>query len=259
MGVAHIDDGTPDPQCEEFLNKIRAWIAARPDSVTAKVALADALTDYAWKARGSGWANTVSQNADQLFEDRLRQAQQVLDEAKYLPQKCPEWWDVQQTVALGLGMDKNAYLQMVNEGIASEPTYMDIYTNAILFLQPRWYGEAGDSENFIQTQADRRGGVEGDILYARCVWNLDLLRLDPNLFEAHPPLSWPRIAKGFDLLLSRYPTSLSVKSEYARLAAQKGDRATAKNLFSQIALNMDRRVWLGDKKDFLSFRSWALQ
>ena len=150
-GVSYIPDGTPDSECEDFLNKIRAWIAARPYSVTARIALADALTNYAWKARGTGWANTVSSEANFLFEDRLRQAQQVLDEAKTLPQKCPEWWEAEQTVALGLGMDKNAYLAMVNQAIAFEPTFMSFYSNAVYFLQPRWYGDPGDSENFIET------------------------------------------------------------------------------------------------------------
>jgi len=42
------------------------------------------LTDYAWKARGGGGADTVSDNAAQLFEARLRQAAAGLQDAKAL-------------------------------------------------------------------------------------------------------------------------------------------------------------------------------
>src|SRR2546423_551498 len=60
LGVADIDYSLPDAQCIEFLNKIRAWISAKPNSATAHIALAHALIDYAWKARGIGWGDSVS-------------------------------------------------------------------------------------------------------------------------------------------------------------------------------------------------------
>ncbi len=259
LGVADIDYKTPDADCVAFLNKIRAWVAAKPDSVTARIALAHALTDYAWKARGTGWADSVTQEGDKAFNDRLLEAQKVLDEAKKLPQKCPHWYATEQVVALGLGMDKQAYMDLVNEAIAFEPTYMDCYSNAVLFLQPRWYGDEGDSEKFITDHADKIGGVDGDIFYARNVWLLDLRRLDGNVLKAHPQLSWDRITKGFDALLKKYPDSLSVKSEYAHLAVRAEDKTRAKALFQQIGQNMDERVWFDEKENFEHCRKWALE
>ena len=48
---------------EEWLRHIailREWREANPASITAIVGLADALDSYGWKARGSGYAGTVS-------------------------------------------------------------------------------------------------------------------------------------------------------------------------------------------------------
>jgi hypothetical protein len=259
LGVADIEYSLPDSQCVDFLNKIRAWVAAKPNSATARIALAHALTDYAWKARGIGWSDSVSEGGANLMTERLAEAQKVLEEAKKLQTKCPGWWDTAQTVALGQGWDKKAYFDVFGEAIKFEPSYIDFYSNAVLYLQPRWSGEEGESEKFIEEHANRRSAVEADVFYARMIWLLDLRRLDKNLFDAHPRLSWPRTITGFDELLRRYPDSLSVKSEYVRLCFKTQDKKRAKPLFQQIGLNMDMRVWLDAVESFKVYRKWALE
>src|SRR6266404_521798 len=42
-------------QWETQLTAIREWIKVKPESITARVALADTLVSYAWEARGSGY------------------------------------------------------------------------------------------------------------------------------------------------------------------------------------------------------------
>src|SRR5438045_5757510 len=51
----------PDGEWDKRLTAFRQWIQTRPESITARVALADALTSYGWKARGSDEAYTVTQ------------------------------------------------------------------------------------------------------------------------------------------------------------------------------------------------------
>ncbi len=259
LGVADIDYSLPDAQCIEFLNKIRAWISAKPNSATAHIALAHALIDYAWKARGIGWGDSVSSEGGTLMEERLAEAQKALEEARKLPTKCPEWWATAQSVALGQSWDKKRYFALFDEATKLEPDYIDFYSNTVLYLQPRWHGEEGESEKFIEDHANDRNGVDADIFYARMVWSLDSRRLDKNLFDAHPALSWARTASGFDQLLKRYPDSLSVKSEYARLCFKAHDKKRASPLYQQIGLNMDVRVWFDDVASFRVYRKWALE
>src|SRR4030081_2540551 len=85
------------------LKELGKWTLAKPKSITARVALAEALIGYAWYARGNGLADTVSNSGWKLFDDRVAEAKQILESAWKLPVKCPEWYAVMQTVALAQG------------------------------------------------------------------------------------------------------------------------------------------------------------
>ncbi|HYX48316.1 MAG TPA: hypothetical protein VE843_01135, partial [Ktedonobacteraceae bacterium] len=46
---------------EKLITALRHWTKENPKSITARVALAEVYMDYAWVARGSGYANTISE------------------------------------------------------------------------------------------------------------------------------------------------------------------------------------------------------
>ena len=75
------------------------WDTAKPRSITAHVAHADFLNEYAWHARGSGFANTVTKEGWRLFSERLAKAKELLDKSADFEPKCPVWWRVRMTVA----------------------------------------------------------------------------------------------------------------------------------------------------------------
>jgi len=54
------DKQSTDPDWQSQFAVLKKWIAARPDSAAAHIALAEAYVNYAWRARGDGYANTVS-------------------------------------------------------------------------------------------------------------------------------------------------------------------------------------------------------
>ena len=66
----------------QFIQSIENWVKQNPESVTAKIALALAYRGYAWKARGGGWATTVTPQGDRLVQERLALAGQILNKAK---------------------------------------------------------------------------------------------------------------------------------------------------------------------------------
>lgn len=257
-GLSTIDDETPEAECQAELEKLKAWGKAKPESVTARIALADALSDYAWKARGTDWAANVPEQGFRLMQERLIDAWVALEEAKRLPTRCPHWWEVAQHVALGQGWNHEAYFALLEEAFSFEPAYLDYYSNAILYLQPRWQGQEGEAAKFIQDQADLRPGIDGDIMYARMIWSLDLRRLDQNVYLTDPNLSWSRTVRGFEELRRRYPHSLTVQSEYARLAYKARDKDRAVPLYREIGLRMDVRVWFDDYDVFRACRKWAV-
>ena len=86
-----------------LLQRLHRWVKARPESITAPVALALAYLDYAHDARGSGYANTVSESGWKLFQERTAEARRILKEAWRLPSKCPEWYVAMQMVSVNQG------------------------------------------------------------------------------------------------------------------------------------------------------------
>lgn len=216
-----------DPvQTEQAVKFYERWAAEKPESITAQVCLADAYTDYAWAARGSGWASTVTDEGQRLMDERLEKAWEVLKKARQLEQKCPQWVVEAQTVALGQGWSYDTYFKIVDEAIRLEPTYGKYYSNACYWLLPRWYGEEGDFEKWIAEQADAH--PEKDKHYARLVWQADSLGMPEEMVFAEGRLDWDRTKRGFALWMQELPESLPLRFELLRLALLADDRTTAR-------------------------------
>jgi hypothetical protein len=235
---------------------LAAWVQARPESITARVALARHLTDYAWKARGSGYASTVSDAAERLFEERLRQAAAVLKEAQGLKAKCPLYWTSVMRVALGLGVTKDQHSRIFQQAIQAFPDYTPIYVQRSIFLLPRWYGAEGEWVADLAESADKVGGESGDILYAQVAWAQREYSGSKNIFEDNTNLSWERIDRGLSALEKKFPDSLEAIHMHGHLAALAGDGQTAKQCLMKTQGKVTLWAW-ESKGEFIDFANWA--
>src|SRR5207302_6560914 len=52
--------GTTGSSCRQRVYDLQKWLKQKPKSVAARVGLAKAYTEYAWDARGCGWATSVT-------------------------------------------------------------------------------------------------------------------------------------------------------------------------------------------------------
>jgi hypothetical protein len=227
---------------------------AKPKSVTARVELARFLRDYAWQARGSGWANTVKEEGWRLMGERLQAAAQVLAEAKQSDEKCPVYWSTVQGVALGLQLDRKRYDNIFDAAIKEFHDYQYYYRSRAVFLMTRWNGEDGELERDLEKSADRIGGEAGDMLYAQVVWGLHDYGSTDVLEEHH--LSWKRTDRGFEAILVKFPDSLAAKNLAAHLATLAQDRAAARKYFLLTKGQVDLSQW-DDKDQFVNCYKWA--
>ncbi|HXF09239.1 MAG TPA: DUF4034 domain-containing protein [Desulfuromonadaceae bacterium] len=242
----------------EWTNRLallQDWINARPNSITARVALANDLTSYAWKARGSGWASTVTDEGGRLFEQRLNEASQILADAKPLKDRCPFYWTVKLITYLGLGADRSQYDATFAEATREWPDYSPYYTRRAYYLQPRWYGSDGEWEDDLTKSANRLGGDRGDILYARVVWCMHQNRLFKNIFE-ESHLDWARVDRGLTLIEKQFPGSLAAISEHGYLAVLARDQETARACFNRMDSRIDLSIWPSEQR-FMEFASWT--
>ena len=229
------------------------WEAKFPASITACVAHADFLTTYAWHARGTGYSNEVTEDGWRLFRERLASARTVLDQSKTLSPKCPGWWQVEMTVALGQAWNKGDFAKVFEEAKAFEPQYFTYDTARAKFLMPRWYGEEGDWEAAAEKEiANPNGlGAEG---YARVV--ADQRGYYDDIFK-ETKASWEKTRAGFEQMRSHYPDSAEVLNTYCRLACIAEDRELAKKLFDQIGGKVILYCWGGERKRFAQMKRWA--
>lgn len=231
------------------------WVAAKPDSITARVGLADVLVSFAWKARGGGWANTVTDESWRLFGDRLHQAMTVLNDAENLKAHCPYYWIVKMRAALGLQMNKDQFNDIFSEATNYESDYESAYRQRAVYLMPRWNGGEGELEADLEKSADQMGGDDGDMLYAQVVWGIHAYASSPNVFEENH-FSWPRVDKGFAVIEKRFPDSLAAKSERAYLAAYADDAGKTREYLAQTQGKADLAIWY-TKDNYLKVANWA--
>jgi len=241
-----------DADWQNHLALLQRWTAARPQSITARVALAEAYLSYAWVARGGGYANTVTDQGWQLFQDRTKQAAKVLADATALPSKCPHWYELMQEIALAAGADKSQHRAIFEKAIEFEPLFFAYYQRYAIALLPQWGGEPGDMEAFAEESYRRVGGKEGAHIYFEIASNL-CGRCGE--FSADG-FSWQKLQEGFAALEELYGLTPLKLNRFAFLAATYGDKAVAAKAFLRIGPNWDSTIW-GSRAQFESQRSWA--
>lgn len=246
-------DEEPDSMWQLHEQIYKDWETQFPKSITAQVSHAQFMTDYAWQARGSGYANEVTEEGWRLFRERLASAHTILDQSKSLA-PCPVWWSARLKVALGQSEEPAAYEALFREAKTSEPQFFPHDLSRAYYLLPRWFGEVGDWETAAANEIERDGefGFEN---YARVV-----KQQSPyygNIFK-ESKASWRKVKKGFDEMLPRYPDSMEILNMYCRMAWLAADREQAKELFIKIGDNPPAAIWRKKGNEFARAKAWAM-
>lgn len=226
----------PDKDWDDHFRKLKRWTAYKPESITPHIALADSYIAYAWEARGTGFANTVSDEHWKLFQKRMSKAGEELNAASKLPTKDPEWYAAMENLANDGDEAKRAF----EEGIAYEPQYYSLYQGYANVLLPQWYGEDGDIQRFADEMMIRSGPVEGSIIYFEIAAQMTLAcDCDAQLKQ----MSWQQIQQGYSALGDKYGLSLAKRNQFARMAVAFSDYDAARKAFEQIGDQWDPGTW----------------
>jgi hypothetical protein len=147
-----------DADWQSHLALLQRWTVARPQSIAARLTLADAYLRYAWAARGEGYANTVTDQDWRLFQERTKQAAKVLADAAALPSKCPHLYELAQEVALASGADMSQQRAIFEKAIAFEPLYFAYYQRYATALLPKWGASRGKRKRLPKRATAELGG-----------------------------------------------------------------------------------------------------
>jgi hypothetical protein len=238
---------------KDHLRLLHEWKDAKPKSITARVALAAAYVGYGYDARGNGYSDTVSDNGWNLFHERMAKAEQILREASTLREKCPHWYAILLEVAKANGWPKEKATALFEKATDYQPLYYEYYHDFAEYLQPKWHGEPGDTEEFAKQSADKLGGDEGDILYFQLAFSQRCACPKEPILNA---MSWERIKSGYQASERLYGKSLVRINHMAYLASKKKDVIAADDAFKRIANRWSEHVW-SNEGIFQNWRDWV--
>jgi hypothetical protein len=237
----------------ELQKILDGWVSAKPESITARIALANFYTNYAWDARGNGTVDTITKSGWRLFASRAQKAREVLEAAAKLKAKCPEWYVAMQQVALCQNWDRTQAKTLLEQAAAFEPEYYYYFRMYANFISPKWNGDPGESEAFAKESADQVGGEKGDILYFRIASSFMCnCEGDPQL----KAMSFSRIRNGFTAAEKLYGVSLTNINLMASIATKVSEATIANALFQRIGDSWSREAWQTESY-FQSCKAWA--
>ena len=239
---------------EEHIAHLEHWMSQRPNSITARVALATALVRWAWVARGHGMGNTVTPEGWRLFVARIAQAKVILEGSAKMPNMCPQWYSAMMAVGNAEGWSTARMHQLLEDGLNFEPGYYELYLQYANYLLPKWYGHPGDAASFAASSADAVGGSGGDVLYFQIATNL--IKRGDDDFPIHQ-MDWARLQRGYTALSVQYGGSHFRENQLAFMAWKYEDAVVARQQFTLLGDHWSRDVWR-DRNYFDRARDWSL-
>jgi hypothetical protein len=242
----------PEPKRSDL---VRAWIAARPASATARLALADAVYEHAWAIRGTGFNNTVGEAARREYGRKLREAQQLLEDARRAGAKDAKYWDLLILITNETG---EGDVRDVVRRAARSTTDPLIYVTAAQRLIERWSG----SFELLEPFAGEAAGMARPKLGADGMYFV-IARVVRKLTAAEEFAKYgfdqQRIRTGCVDLLNASPKWIPSYHRCAWLASAIGDRPLARGMFRKPQLDWyegAEDLWVS-RKAYERARNWA--
>ncbi len=231
---------------EMWLDRIKvlqSWKANFPDSVTVRVALAEANIELGWYARGHGYADSVSDRDYQLFTERLGAAESELREAYARSMRCPRLYRELLSLGTATGWPTEEFDKIYDEAIEYEPNYFQVQLIKSEYVMPRWNGKPGDWQSFIDAlpaKLSSRHSDESDMIYFLVA--ADKLR-DQRAGNNWAMISTDRFQKGFAELDRKYGADRYRLNQFAYLSCVTRNLSSARSAFDRIGNDRDSRVW----------------
>jgi tetratricopeptide (TPR) repeat protein len=229
--------------------ELKAWLQQYPSSHFANACLGWAYISHAWYARGAGYANTVTDKGNQLFEQRLAAARGYLEKAYSLDTSDAIVPTRLIWVAIGLGLERSEMEKQFKRAVAADPSGLGPYSAKAEYLNPKWYGEERQMLGFARG-AVRTAPENSAIPLVLVLAHLDLhmqANNDPSYFRN--PKIWKETKEAFEKVLKGFPEWSEYRNRFAYVAYLAGDYNTGRQEMKKIGDNWHHAVWR-DKKTF---------
>ena len=228
---------------EKGLETVKFFKKAAPKETLSALIEAQYWIDYAWHARGSAYASSVSEDGWRMFHERIAKAEVVLSESKPYASSNPIWYEnmlIVKSVGKASRRERDALFM---EGVQKFSWYVPLYFVMAEYLAPWWGGNWEMIDNMASWSVEQTKPSMGTAMYTRIYWAIsEHYTQVPNVFQT-TKAKWPKMKQGFDDLTNRFPSMWNLNA-YARFACDAGDRATYLTLRKRIGDDgIDERAW----------------
>jgi hypothetical protein len=229
------------PSQDHFYKQVQLYRAKYPRSVGAAMLESLYWSRAAWRARGGGYANTVSPEGWQLFSERYAKAEAALLSVEPNGREHPAWYARYLEVLHHTGRPKKDLFAAFDEAKKRHPGYHELYFYVAHTLTPRWGGDYRQYDRFIREQQRGLSPQEAATLYTRLYW---ALQGDPGFELFRDSLAnWNEMRKGFEVMRTEYSVSLWLLNNYAAFACRAHDKKTYEELRPQFTDYVMTEAW----------------
>lgn len=188
------------------------------------------LIRFAWDARGSGLASTVTDDGWRLFAQRLADAEDALVAAYELAPDRPHAPTSMLTVCMGRGHPRDEMEEWFERALRAEPDNMQACHKKLEYLHPKWHGSPEEHIGFAW-QCVRTRNTVGLLPYA-AVANLTSNapipeRMTPASLAALQPVythptTWRVLDTALNVLHRDRPELRWLRGTHAKIAGVAG-------------------------------------
>jgi hypothetical protein len=232
---------------------------AAPDRPGPLVFKGRQYTSWAWDARGSGWANTVTAQGWKLMAQRLALAETALTRAYELGPSDPDAAIGMIGVELGQGKGRDVMEKWFGRAISADPGSLGACRAKLYYLEPKWHGSPQAMLAFghqCQTTRDYRDGVPYILLDAYVALSK---YVDNETAFWHDPAVWKDIESVVKHGVEMYPDNAHDRSIYAYWAWRCGHWSVASAQFKLLGDKLDKSVFDNDTRKIEQARTESAQ
>jgi len=188
-------------------------------------ALGSEMINYAWDARGSGYANTVTPEGWKLFRERIGLARKLLEEAWKLDQTNCEAATWMLTVIMAQSRPRDEMELWFKRAMKLDPCNKRACIQKMNYLDPKWNGSINEMLEFgheLAKQGNWAGGLP--LMLEDAYWTIAFKSPlakppvpDPLWFNQ--PEIWKDVQPIYEEKLRRAPESRLWRTKYMVVAA----------------------------------------
>jgi membrane associated rhomboid family serine protease len=219
------------------------WRRRVEHSPMADLVEAMLFSEWAWSARGTGPANSVSAQNLALYAYRTEMAVAALDEVADRASNNPVWYTLSLDAGLDQSKDKEQLRAIFDQGFAKAPKYRPLYRRMLRILMPRWGGSYEEVDKYINQIYAQTAKERGFERYAELYSAYARLEGDDLDLFSDTPAFWSGMRTGYLGLIRRFPTSDSILNDFANFACRAGDKETYGRLKGSVAQRLSATAW----------------